>query len=98
MSDEKKNDGGPAYPSEYDLQVPYPHSPSELYWTKMKAPGMSLRDHFAGLAMQAVWSQSDDSIHDSSLEDFEVWQRAIMDDVAKGAYAMADAMIKAREQ
>ncbi len=46
-------------------------------------PGMSLRDHFAGLAMQGMmannWNQS-----------YVLW--------AHHAYMMADAMIEARKQ
>ena len=46
MSDTKPT-GGPAFPSEYDAQLPYPHNPKELYWAKMKSPGMSLRQYAA---------------------------------------------------
>ena len=44
--------------------------------------GMTLRDHFAGLAMQGV-------IVNCNLED---------EPLAKASYKMADAMLKAREE
>lgn len=49
-------------------------------------PGMTLRDYFAAKVMQAfaknVGCQSD-----------QIW----FEDIAKGAYRMADAMLKARQ-
>lgn len=50
--------------------------------------GMTLRDYFAAKAMQGIAANSAmlDNVTDSSVE----W-------VAKGAYKMADAMLKARE-
>lgn len=78
MSNEKKNDGGPAYPTD-----------SGEYGFQMEWKGMSLRDHFAGLAMQgciasAVSGYKDDNGETVSIDEF--------------AYLMADRMLKAREQ
>lgn len=75
-----KNTGGHAFPTqtwEYDggNQV-----------LQYQEPGMSLRDWFAGLAMQG-W------IVDSMRFDEASIKRA-----AQFAYAMADAMLKAREE
>ena len=47
--------------------------------------GMSLRDYFAAKAMQAIVSK-------------EVSHVSWVDEYAKNAYKMADAMLKAREQ
>ena len=47
-------------------------------------PGMTLRDHFAGLAMQAYLSG-----HDRAEFSYDEW--------AKASYEMADGMLKARE-
>ena len=75
---EKKNDGGPAFP--------VPHS-IDGNWVKEPVPefcGMSLRDHFAGLAMQSLVGNGASLGSDEGL--------------AKRAYSVADAMLKAREQ
>ena len=53
---------------------------AEYHW------GMSLRDWFAGMAMQAIWKQDDPE----DLEDLA--------DVAVTAYQMADAMMEARKE
>lgn len=65
------NDGGPAFPMVSDLMG--------------HAPGMSLRDWFAGLAMQGLCA--DPTNHD--LFDGH-------DDAAKSAFQIADAMLEAR--
>jgi hypothetical protein len=53
--------------------------------------GMTLRDYFAAKAMQAA-------VH--NFEHGEMWEGKTFDgkDAARFAYAMADAMVKAREQ
>lgn len=66
-------DGGPAFPSARDMR----HNPDFDH-----EGGMSLRDHFAGLAMQAI-------IHDTQLG---------FDAICAEAYQYADAMLAAREQ
>ena len=71
------NDGGPAYPV--------------TQWNNDSASreimgGMSLRDHFAGLAMQAHIG-------------LEIYAKGELmpHEVAEHAYEMADAMLRARE-
>lgn len=67
----EKDNGGPAFPMIYQDD------------TRCDASGLTLRDHFAGLAMQAYLSRSDaDQTH---------WE-----DHAEAAYAAADAMLKMR--
>lgn len=78
MSEEKKNDGGPAYPifgtyKSWDKD-------NEEYQNIVQEFGMSLRDWFAGLAMQAMLGR----VGASHCE------------IPSNAYQMADAMLKAR--
>lgn len=71
-----KETGGPAFPM----------PASE--WNGADS-GMTLRDHFAGLAMQGwLASYGEDMAHPA--------QRGNADDAARNAYALADAMLKAR--
>jgi hypothetical protein len=81
----KSDDGGPAFPQvneqRYNDPVHGVISPKDIYGD---APsGMSLRDWFAGQALTAM----------SKLLP-EVWNEH---DVAKIAYVIADAMLKARQ-
>ena len=51
-------------------------------------PGMTLRDYFAAKAMAMLMQEWPINIFDNDAQD----------EVAKNCYAMADAMLKAREQ
>jgi hypothetical protein len=73
MSDTKKT-GGPAYPATMEQ-------------LSQSTEGMTLRDHFAGLAMQGLVAGS-----------FALGKGYDEDVLAQSAYAMADEMLKAREQ
>jgi hypothetical protein len=76
-------DGGPAFP----LCTLNPSDGTKFLWQQ----GMTLRDHFAGLAMQAIFSRSESiSCPQSRLDDVEKW--------ADYSYQIADAMIAARER
>ena len=79
MSNEKKPDGGPAYPvntgNSETAGACYPHQ------------GMTLRDHFAGLAMNQMIPGI---LNESDLE--------FPYTTALWAYRYADAMLRAREQ
>jgi hypothetical protein len=66
-------DGGPAFPTQIDNYANY------------GTQGMTLRDHFAGLAMQALIARATYHIEDETR------------DVSEVAYKYADAMLKARE-
>jgi len=74
------NDGGPAYPSD---------TPIEFYEsgvTKRRAPGMSLRDWFAGQALPTLiglWAAKDDNRWNDQSP-------------AEWAYKFADAMLRYR--
>jgi hypothetical protein len=64
------------------------HFPSAKY--------MSLRDYFAAKAMQAIYAAQVEWQSTGCPADSESLQ--VMEDVAGDAYALADAMLKAREQ
>jgi len=76
------NTGGPAFPQP---------TASTLSWQ-----GMTLRDYFAAKAMNGLletaidWFPTGRDADESSLEIFK--------DLARDSYAIADAMLKAREQ
>ena len=84
----KTNNGGPAFPAGYSRKHRPSHDPG-ADWVEVDRVqplhfGVSVRDYFAAKAMQA--NRSRDSVYAS-------W-----DDLAKDAYELADAMLKAREQ
>lgn len=68
-------DGGPAYPCQPLERDGMPSAAME--------PGLSIRDHFAGLAMAALIVAHKDSIANAA--------------TTQSAYEYADAMIQARE-
>ena len=80
------NTGGPAFPqAEVDRDgVTITHH-----------PGMTLRDYFAAKAMQSIYAANVDWEPTGTPMDEESLQ--VLADVAKDAYALADAMLKARE-
>ena len=76
------NTGGPAFPHVADLVQ---HSPNGGITTQpITSGGMTLRDYFAAKALEAQGFTT--KPYDTTTE------------VAKKCYAMADAMLKAREQ
>jgi hypothetical protein len=83
------NDGGPAFPGEqFTGQVEY----VEGVGSRMLAepvPGMSLRDYFAAQVVQGLFAGDAGSEIGCRREHFHLR--------AGVAYAMADAMLKARE-
>lgn len=86
MSDEKKNDGGPAH-MQAELN-PYGHY-------HFKNGNLSVRDHFAGLAMQGIlasigFDEKKDIVKNPGFNTGE--------DIAIAAYGQADQMLKVRDQ
>jgi hypothetical protein len=90
MSD-TKHTGGPAFPSDYGLNF-------------SEKQGMTLRDYFAAKAIAgclAAWYAMDGNQQSAQRN---VWyseydeELSINDCISADAYALADAMLKAREQ
>lgn len=76
------NDGGPAFPQ------PWADNPEIVADCPFNSSGMSLRDYFAGQFICGIAVHTED-------EEIETWRHK---NVAKWAYAQADAMLKARNQ
>lgn len=78
------NTGGPAFPSQHTIQEGSfnPHTGTVAKCNQVYIElGASLRDYFAAKAMQSLLSNTIGTI----------------DDDARNAYAIADAMLRARE-
>lgn len=79
------NDGGPAFPSPgKDFTVPGGPVDGEF-----SAPGMTLRDYFAGQALAGILGAEHDN------REYGV---AGYSDIAEQSYSLADAMIAARSK
>lgn len=87
-----KPDGGPVYP----VRLPIPgalHACDEPAPTELHT-GASLRDHFAGRVLPAIYAAAlAEATQGSGLFSDENWRVGI----ALDAYAMADAMLEARK-
>lgn len=88
MSENRNNDGGPAFP----------HDVIEVFYdtSKIHNPetGMSLRDYFAAKAMQTILAEK----LDRGAYGWDSDDNGTVQKVSAGmAYIMADAMLKARE-
>ena len=86
MSDKQPNSGGPAFPC-YRVSLESGIVVSGL--------GMSIRDYFAAKALPGVMQMVSDGMHQPSITDLPIQQ---VDFLAKSAYEIADAMLRAREQ
>jgi hypothetical protein len=91
MSQEQKCNGGPAFPR--------PAS-SDAFNEENYHPqnGMTLRDWFAGQIASGFAALPDERSHRSSDGDAAEWRKRLMRQDAEYCYAMADAMLKARQQ
>lgn len=105
MSDEKKNDGGPAFPGYGEQFVEGVHGiqPQSAYGME-GSPGMTLRDYFAAKADLGKVEFADLGVAEGlmgrkmptdDVAETIGWQAEL---TAKLRYMMADAMIKAREE
>lgn len=81
----ERNDGGPAFPQIL----------GERY-EPMSTEGMSLRDYFAAKAMQGMLSNP--YYMEEMYEYFKGDNLKIGKSICESAYAVADAMLKAREE
>lgn len=77
---EKINDGGSAFP--HDDSKEYKNGIRQFYASK----GMTLRDWFAGMALQGMFAS-----------DRNCWDNESREIIGEMAYAAADAMIEERE-
>ncbi|MDX3973252.1 hypothetical protein [Shinella sp.] len=92
MTDSKIfEDGGPAAPCSNEQFTHGNPSVGEA-WS-----GMSLRDWFAGQAMNGAWSQPNEAVHIEPGQTLDDAIYAHWLEVAKAAYIAADAMIAARK-
>ena len=82
MSNQPINDGGPAFPMPDSH-----HANGQVQYGHL---GMTLRDYFAAAALQG--NLAGQSIDVGYYEGKDAWNKA-----AEDAYAVADAMLKARE-
>lgn len=92
MNTYRYNHGGPAFPE--------PFVPQSSGVSLNMHPGMSLRQHFAGLAMAALLSRLDTFCNSvESYEEVEVRksEESMHRELARLAYQQADAMIAAGE-
>lgn len=89
-------DGGPAFPVNFDHQTFCPKNVDEA---KRLMSGMSLRDHFAGLAMQAqlITDGQPGEAADALLEDAAACGQDPVYRLALNSYDVADAMLRARD-
>lgn len=79
-----EKDGGSAFP------VVFPERDDAL----LHAPGMTLRDYFAAQVIQRIQIDNDEDPEDQPTDEMVLW----IDWQATYAYAVADAMLKARER
>jgi hypothetical protein len=68
-----------------------PAFPLAFKWDDPQYNGMTLRDYFAAKALPAIYKDTCECAR------IEGWAEGWRDEVAAEAYAMADAMLKARE-
>lgn len=80
----KPDDGGPAFPFEYLAHDGSLHPPE-----KMVHAGMTLRDYFAGQALNGLTHELAIQLSDGSTTAY--------DSIAEIAYLVADSMLKARQ-
>lgn len=89
MSDQPHDDGGPAFP----VSLPVTRDGKEIYGCTNH--GMSMRDHFASQALIGLISTLEYEDRKILGKDGPVVAQLR---IANGAYAIADAMLKAREK
>lgn len=83
----KRNDGGPAFPRSYTTALEAAQGLGES--------GMSLRDWFAGMALQGICANPDISTHAHKAALGTPETRRVF---AEGAWAQADAMLEMKNK
>lgn len=89
MSDQERNDGGPAFGGAYDQVLVDRAREYPAQTVERRVPGLSVRDYFADSVMQELLAD-----HLGRDGDLTCGTDA---DIADDAYKMADAMLAARE-
>jgi len=94
-------DGGPAFPFTPNQQMQLPNGTWDQN-TDFGDPGMSLRDYFAAKAMQSIvsnWYRTylEEDNHTTEQLDSMIADAECRDDMSMQAYAIADAMLNARQ-
>lgn len=95
-----KNDGGPFFPKHLRERKIDPYTPEEL----AAAAGISLRDWFAGMALQATINTGVEGTVESAAKELGINPSDYKPSVhwpilvARDAYAFADAMIAERNK
>lgn len=79
-----KETGGPAFPVDCIVER---DGKGRLHGFEISSAGMTIRDHFAGLAMQGI-------VNSQEYQD-GTWEFA---EIARQSFEISDAMIKARGQ
>ena len=82
---EKLNDGGPAFPCDYDMST-FHHA----------VKGLTIRDYFAAKAMQGLVQACAGSIL-TTVHGEQLYRQEIMGRLVHCAGEIADAMLRARE-
>lgn len=89
MSEKQIEDGGPAFPCEVRGFRIEGLAEAERFKVTGTFKGLSIRDHFAGLAMQAMVRNN------QGIAEWGPERDAL---IANGAYEIADAMLAARKE
>jgi len=96
-------DGGPAFPGVegspgYGNSIPQFAPSGEVAWINQNQ-GMTLRDYFAGKALEGICSIEDERTCPQEMQhNVEAWRRSLYRHDARVAYMYADAMLAAREE
>jgi hypothetical protein len=94
----ERNDGGPAFPCATDQVLCSPNAAGPAKIQVVMRGGMSLRDFFAAKAMQVLLDIVAKSKDYANLPSgAPIGEMMGVKDVTEDAYAVADAMLRARE-
>lgn len=98
MADEKKDDGGPAFPRPaYEIESA---TRDTVIWGSGQS-GMSLRDWFAGKALAGIMAAEADADGGGAFritDHKEIKFSTFVERFASAAYMLADAMLEARKK
>jgi len=96
----KPDDGGPAFPGNGEFFVDGPQGRmAQSAWGMDGGKGMSLRDHFAGKAMQGIVGSIDGELCYMRLKEHAARDGlSVSQWIARDSYKQADAMIAERQK